>query len=222
MVDIKDFIIKKYVGRDKVRVQKWYMHYCDSCGQKRSYAPKNKTGLCQSCSCSGRIISQDQKKAISETLKGNKNAANITKEKIIERTAKRMRISIEQYIAEKSIRVVQRRVRKSMLDRLCRFLKGQRKSVKYFPFSREELMKHLESKFEQGMTWDNYGRLFNRRSWEVDHVIPLRYKEDDEFYWNQDELSNPSSETFKIAWSLDNLQPKWDRENWSKGSRSRG
>ncbi len=237
MVDEKDFLVKKYIGKDKVRTQKWYMHYCDKCNVKRSYLPRNKSGLCHVCAyainpilhrdaiskgCKGRTISDKQRVAISKTLMGNKNAANITPQKSMERTAKRMGISIEQYIAEKELRKNQRKVRKNMLDRLCRFLRGQRKSVKYFPFTREELLKHLEDKFQPNMTWNNYGRLASRKSWEIDHVIPLRYKENNEFYWNQEELSNPRSETFKKAWSLDNLQPMWDRENWSKGSSRKG
>lgn len=218
MVDKKDFIIKKYVGKDKTRLQKWFMHYCDTCKSKRSYAPKNKTGLCLSCSCKGRAMTAKQKKDISNSLIGNKNAANISRQKVIDRTAKRMGISVDQYVNEIDLRKSHRKVRKNMLDRLSRFLRGIRKTVKYFPYSRKELFKHLESKFTVEMTWDNYGRLPGRRSWEIDHIIPLRYKEDNKFYWNQSELSDPTSETFKKAWALNNLQPKWDRDNWSKGS----
>lgn len=218
MVDENDFILKKYISKEKTRNQKWFMHYCDVCKEKRSYAPKNKTGLCSSCACKGRTISQNQKDNISNTLRGNKNAANITPKKIIERTAKRMGISIEQYIVETSIRKTQRKIRKNMMDRLSRFLRGKRKSVEYLPFSREKLMTHLASKFQPGMTWENYGRFVGRKSWEIDHVIPLRYKENNVFYWDQNELSDHTSSVFKKAWALENLQPKWDHENWSKGA----
>jgi hypothetical protein len=39
----------------------------------------------------------------------------------------------------------------------------------------EELKLHLESKFEDWMTWDNYGK-YNGEfgyGWDIDHIIPI-------------------------------------------------
>jgi hypothetical protein len=228
MVDKNDFITKRYAGKDKVRIQKWYMHYCDACKIKRSYAPKNKTGLCISCACKHRVISDEQRKNISRSLLGNKNASNITPQKIIERTAKRMGLSVDMYIAEKQATATIRKMKKNMLDRLNRFVRDERKSVKYFSFSRKELIQHFESKFynhpdtNESMTWLNYGRISGINCWEIDHKIPLRYKEKGMFYWDQEELKDHSSLTFKKAWSLENLQPMWAKLNWSKGAKYKG
>jgi hypothetical protein len=68
-------------------------------------------------------------------------------------------------------------------------------------YTLKDLITHLESLFSQGMSLENYGE------WEIDHKIPLRYKVDGKYFWNQEELADSSSETFKKAWSLDNLQP---------------
>jgi len=67
----------------------------------------------------------------------------------------------------------------------------------------EELKQQLESQFQPGMTWDNYGE------WHIDHKIP-----DSWFYY-----SSIEDEGFKKSWSLENLQPKWAKDNISKGNR---
>ncbi len=63
-----------------------------------------------------------------------------------------------------------------------------------------ELKEHLEKLFKPGMNFDNKGE------WVIDHIIPkifFKYKsiEDTEF---------------KYCWSLDNLQPLWEKDNRKK------
>jgi hypothetical protein len=94
------------------------------------------------------------------------------------------------------------------------YLKRRKGGLRYLPYSILELMQHLESKFQPGMTWDN------RSQWHIDHIIPLKYKNlDDSYYWNQEELADPNSETFKKAWGLDNLQPLWALKNIKKSNK---
>lgn len=84
-------------------------------------------------------------------------------------------------------------------------------SLRHLGFTLEQLRANLESKFKEGMTWGNYGQ------WHVDHIIPVMYKnEDGSYYWDQPKLGDPNSDTFKLVWSLDNLQPLWESENCSK------
>ena len=67
----------------------------------------------------------------------------------------------------------------------------------------EDLIEHLESKFEPWMTWENYGK------WHVDHIIPkshFKYRSTDD-------------PEFKKCWALDNLQPLDGIENMRKGDR---
>ena len=40
------------------------------------------------------------------------------------------------------------------------------KTMELVGCSPEDVMKHLESKFTEGMTWDNYGE------WHIDHIRP--------------------------------------------------
>lgn len=67
----------------------------------------------------------------------------------------------------------------------------------------KDLIIHLESRFKDSMSWDNYGE------WEIDHIIP-------QSYFN---YSSPEDTDFKKCWSLDNLQPLWASENRSKQNR---
>lgn len=61
-----------------------------------------------------------------------------------------------------------------------------------------EFKDYIESKFEAGMSWSNYGE------WHIDHIIPISWsKTEKEVY----ELNN-----------YKNLQPLWKFENLSKGN----
>lgn len=64
----------------------------------------------------------------------------------------------------------------------------------------DELRAHLESKFRDGMTWENYGRY-----WHVDHIVPLS-------------SGKTQAELFRLShWT--NLQPLTVAENLAKGDR---
>lgn len=71
----------------------------------------------------------------------------------------------------------------------------------------EELCFWLEKHFEEGMTWNNYGKYEpNRKTWHIDHHYPL----------SKFDLSNP--EHLKCAFHYTNLYPMWGVDNMSKGS----
>lgn len=60
---------------------------------------------------------------------------------------------------------------------------------------------HIEKKFKEDMTWDNYGK-----KWHIDHIIPLKYKK-------------PSLEEVIERLHYTNTQPMWAKENLRKGNR---
>lgn len=93
---------------------------------------------------------------------------------------------------------VSRAIRKSLSGR-----KNGRHWESLVGYKLEDLTKYLESQFEKGMTWDNYG------DWHIDHIRPVV-----DFTFN-----SFRDEEFKQCWSLWNLQPMWAEENMSKGSR---
>ena len=77
-------------------------------------------------------------------------------------------------------------------------------TMKLTGISLDELKKHIESKFQDGMSWDNYG------VWHVDHIIPCA----------QFDLSDPEQQ--KICFHYTNLQPMWAKDNMRKGARLNG
>ena len=64
----------------------------------------------------------------------------------------------------------------------------------------EELKKHIEKQFKDGMSWENYGQ------WHIDHIIPKSI-------FN---YSHPSHTDFKRCWGLGNLRPLWAEDNHRK------
>ncbi len=100
-----------------------------------------------------------------------------------------------------------RRIRRLLSHQLS----GYSGKFRYLDYTSIDLKRHLEALFKFEMTWDN------RCKWHIDHVIPLKYKKQDgSYYWNQEELVDPTTETFKKAWALDNLQPLWASDNLKK------
>ena len=64
----------------------------------------------------------------------------------------------------------------------------------------KELLTHLESNFQEGMTWDNY----SQKGWHVDHVRPCE----------SFNLQNEDEQMVCFNWR--NLQPLWASENQQK------
>ena len=64
-----------------------------------------------------------------------------------------------------------------------------------------KLRKHLENKFTENMSFDNYGK------WEVDHIKPTS-------------LCDPNNiEEIKNIFDYKNLQPLWKKENQQKSNK---
>ena len=92
------------------------------------------------------------------------------------------------------------RVRKRTQHSIKRF-KNQRKckTQKMLGCDWSHLKIHLESKFTDGMSWEN------RSMWHIDHIIPL--------------ASAKSIEEVVKLCHYTNLQPLWAADNLSKGSK---
>lgn len=115
----------------------------------------------------------------------------------IDNYSKKKDIDKEWYIVE--------RLKNDLRVRLNRALKGSKKTgsaVRDLGCTIEELKKHLESKWQEGMTWDNH----SIDGWHIDHIRPLA----------SFDLTDPVQ--LKQACSYTNLQPLWAEDNCSKGA----
>lgn len=87
--------------------------------------------------------------------------------------------------------------------RIGSLIKGKIKTgsaVRDLGCSIEELKSYLESKFQIGMTWGNWGV----NGWHLDHVKPLS------------SFNLSDAEEFKQACHFTNLQPLWAKDNLVK------
>lgn len=106
----------------------------------------------------------------------------------------------------KPINVIRRRIGKGLRDSLNsrhgRLAKNNT-TFELLPYTKEELIQHLESQFTDGMSWDNMSE------WHIDHIRPVAS-------FNFDSVEHPD---FKKCWALNNLQPLWAADNIRKGDK---
>ncbi len=72
-------------------------------------------------------------------------------------------------------------------------------------YTSRQLIAHLESQFQLGMTWGNYGKF----GWHVDHIRPI----------SSFSFISPEESAFLECWALSNLRPLWWDENIRKKDR---
>lgn len=67
----------------------------------------------------------------------------------------------------------------------------------------DDLIHHLESLWQPGMSWENYGR----EGWHIDHIVPCAAFD----------LTRPEEQAKCFHYT--NLQPLWAQENLAKGAK---
>lgn len=68
----------------------------------------------------------------------------------------------------------------------------------------DELRAHLERQFSRGMSWDNYGAM-----WQIDHIVPLA----------SFDFKSVEDSDFAAAWALSNLRPLSKKANREKSDK---
>lgn len=100
------------------------------------------------------------------------------------------------------------RLSMTLRSRLTKAMKNKQKfgsAVNDLGCTIEELTIYLESKFQEGMNWDNYGNKSNQ--WSIDHIIPLS------------KVDLTDLIIFKEMCNYTNLQPMWHIDNMIKGNK---
>jgi hypothetical protein len=207
-IDYEDTIIK----HERVL----YRARCPKCDADRGYKRPNKFNrICGDCArvYARSCITEESHKRQSEKIKGkipwNKGLSGCYSEET--------RYKMGQSNKNKYKTQHQKDVRKSMSSLINQKLRkrGLQKSKsisKSLSYTLDELVNHLESKFQPGMTWENRGRKDGIRCWHIDHITP-----DSWFQYESDQ-----DEEFKRCWALENLQPLWEDENMKKGNKYEG
>jgi len=172
---------------------------CSSCGKRKmakyfSLDKRKKKGLRSVC-----------KRCCKEIRKLNKDIINLKNREYYRKN----KDSHLRYIRERRKNDFKFRLLGNLRARVYKALKFQRgaKSVKTMDLigcSVESLKVHIESKFIDGMSWDNYGKATD--CWSIDHIIPCA------------SFDLTDSEEQKKCFHYTNLQPLWNSEQWSKNS----
>jgi len=100
------------------------------------------------------------------------------------------------------------RLSSCLRKRIHSVLKGKSKSSSTMDLigcSIDYLKIHLEKLFQEGMTWENYGRGYkNKKEWHIDHIIPCA----------KFDLTKPEEQ--RKCFHYSNLQPLWAIDNIKK------
>ena len=175
----------------------------------RSYRSKGLRTYCKSCVVQGTL---EYRKSHPEVLAAHLACSKAWRLAHLERHAaggkqwrKKHPEKLREY-ARKHRSTVAGKLNTSMNNGLYKSLRGNKAGRRWetlVGYTLQELKAHLESLFEQGMTWE----LFWRGDIHIDHIFPLA-----RLIFNHAE-----DPTFKYAWSLGNLQPLWREDNQAKG-----
>jgi hypothetical protein len=110
------------------------------------------------------------------------------------------------WMAERLRNSLHYRLAAACRDRLRKCLRSKKRAGKTLSLlgcTPAELRLHLESRFQPGMSWENWAY----DGWHIDHIRPLA----------SFDLADPEQQ--KIAFHYTNLQPLWATDNLRKGAR---
>lgn len=105
------------------------------------------------------------------------------------------------YVKNKRQKDVNYKIKSNTSNRIRKLInKGSSKTIDIIGCSIDELKRYLESKFTEGMSWENYGL----KGWHIDHIKPC----------SSFDLTN--EQEVKQCFHYSNLQPLWCHDNWVK------
>lgn len=169
-------------------------HFCIKDGDRLSdYHFKANDGLkrCRGCYAIKPVSEYSKRKRYADGLRSRCHNCEY----------KRKKKRIKEDFSVRLITIVRTRLNNALKKmRLGKISKTQL----YLGIGLEEYKLYLESKFEPGMTWDNYGV----HGWHIDHIIPVS------------SFDLTQHEEIKKAFHYSNTQPMWAKINWSKGSKT--
>jgi hypothetical protein len=186
---------------------------CTQCKKEKenSEFPKDKrtkSGLYSACkSCHYEYIKSWRREYHKNWYRKNKKRYDENTKKWIDENREYFKELRRDYMKNVWLKNPQNRLDANIRRFVWQSLKGKKAGQKWkelVGYTIEDLMKHLESQFDDKMTWQNYGE------WHVDHIIPRSH-------FKYETAEDPE---FKKCWALENLQPMWAIENFKKGNKT--
>jgi hypothetical protein len=138
----------------------------------------------------------------------NRETILIKKRKHYQENKEKIKLYGKNYQKQKRKSCIFFKLKRNLRNRLWSVLRnGVKKgsAVRDLGCTPEELKLHLESLFEPGMSWDNYGN--KEGQWSIDHIIPLS------------NVDLADRDQFLKVNHYTNLQPLWHIDNLRKGNR---
>ena len=174
------------------RVKKWRVEHHDEFLEQRRKWRESHPGVAA--------------KAQRKWYKTHSEASTLSNKRWRKENADRFREHNRIYVLNRTRTDIGYKLAHNLRDRLRTAVKREYKvgsAVRDLGCTVEYLKQHIESQFESGMSWDNYGQF----GWHIDHIKPL-----DSF-----DLTNRSQ--LLQACNYTNLRPLWWNENLSKGAK---
>jgi hypothetical protein len=153
-----------------------------------------------------REVNKNKRKVYEKTYRDlNKDKIKIVKKSYQRINRDKINKTKRNYRSYKRNADVQYTLSESLRNRLRRSLSGTYVGsvIEYLGCTVPELKTYLESKFQPGMNWDNYGYY----GWHIDHIKPLA------------SFDLTDREQLLEACHYTNLQPLWAIDNLRKGAK---
>lgn len=178
--------------RQKAYKKTWYINNKDKITTKRKlYEEKNKS----------KILNRYK-----TYRDNNKDIIRIRKQRWYENNKNKIQSRHNDYMKSQRKNNLQFKIRDNLRNRLRMALKNNQKvgsAVKDLGCSIDELKTYLESKFQPGMSWDNW----SKDGWHIDHIKPL----------SSFDLSD-RKQMLEVC-HYTNLQPLWATDNLTKNNK---
>ena len=200
----KDGIRKYYQDNKEKLLESKKQYYKNNTDKILEYKNKNYYKNRDALLMAQKEYTEKNKEKIKEYRENNKEHIAIKDRKYRQKNIKRISERERKYAAKRIKENIEIRILDRCRKRLYKAINGTAKSaptIKLIGCTVEELLKHLESQFTDGMSWDNYGE------WHIDHIIPcasFNFKNEEEQY---------------RCFNYKNLQPLWAIDNFIKGSK---
>jgi hypothetical protein len=199
--------IKEFFKSNKINGKEYLEKTCKACRQARATKRERERYLCDESFKRKKLLISEKNRLRHQE---NRDAAYQKRRE----NCKRWQQENKQWIRErdkgrhaKRYANINYRLNKIFGNRIRAMLQADNEWRSSLGYSMQELKEHLEKQFAPGMSWDNYGR--GAECWHIDHIKPVSW-------FN---FSSVEDVEFKACWALENLAPKWEFENLSKGAR---